>query len=356
MAENIVVTDCDGHLMESVAELAEFADEGIAEACLRPRVFLRGPFPHLDGLHFGGARPPSPDQPPKRPRVNASDHRMGSAEDWQAFLEKAEVKDTVLFTSDGLTIGFIRLPDYATRLCRAYNDYIAERYRRKDPRIHPMALIPMQDPKAAVLELRRAVKDLDLPGAMLPATGLPLDLGHEIYWPVYEEAANLGCVLGIHGGSNLGIGLDTLTSLQASHVLHHPVPLMIACVSQIYNGLFDRYPDLRVSYLEGGCAWAVLMADRMERDRQFLGGPKRTFDEYLTSGQMLIGCEGEDPSLPYLAKRVGITPFAYSSDYPHEVDMVAAKHEIDETLESNELTHEEKVAVLGENARRFFRL
>ena len=354
MASSIKITDCDGHLMESVEELAEFADPGIAEVCLHPRVFHRGPFPHLDGLHFGGGQQPT-EAPPKRARVNASDHRMGSVEDWQAFLDKANLSDTVLFTSDGLTVGFIRLPDYATRLCRAYNDYVSDRYRRKDSRIHPMALIPMQDPKAAALELRRAVRELDLPGAMIPSTGLPLDVGHEVYWPVYEEAANLGCVLGLHGGSNIGIGLDSFTSIQASHILHHPMPLMIGCVSQIYNGLFDKYPDLRVAYLEGGCAWAVLIADRMERDRQFMGGPARTFDEYLNSGQMLIGCEGEDSSLPYLAKRAGVGAFAYSSDYPHEVDMVAAQHEIDETLESKELTQEEKAAVLGENARKFFR-
>ena len=30
---------------------------------------------------------------------------------------------------------------------------------------------------------------------MLPSTGLPLDLGHDYYWPIYQEAADLGCVL-----------------------------------------------------------------------------------------------------------------------------------------------------------------
>jgi hypothetical protein len=34
-----------------------------------------------------------------------------------------------------------------------------------------MALIPMQDVSAAVSELRRAVKELGLPGAMLPSCG-----------------------------------------------------------------------------------------------------------------------------------------------------------------------------------------
>jgi hypothetical protein len=62
-----------------------------------------------------------------------------------------------------------------------------------------------------VKELRRLVLDLKVPGAMLPSRGLPLQLGHDYYWPVYEEAANLGCALGMHGGSSLGLGADSFT-------------------------------------------------------------------------------------------------------------------------------------------------
>ena len=68
----------------------------------------------------------------------------------------------------------------------------------------------MQDVKEAAQELR-LVLDLKLPGAMLPSRGLPLHLGHDYCWPVYEEAANLACALGIHGGSSIGLGADTFT-------------------------------------------------------------------------------------------------------------------------------------------------
>ena len=49
--------------------------------------------------------------------------------------------------------------------------------------------------RAAVLFtlLRRAVTGLGMVGAMLPSRGLPLDLGHKTYWPVYAEAERLGC-------------------------------------------------------------------------------------------------------------------------------------------------------------------
>jgi predicted TIM-barrel fold metal-dependent hydrolase len=79
-------------------------------------------------------------------------------------------------------------------------------------------------------------------------------------------------------------------------------------------------------------------------------------NDYLSSGQILVGCEGNEWILPYVMKQVGAESFAYASDYPHEVDVVAAKQMIHETVERPDLTHAEKAAVLGENAKRFFRL
>ena len=61
---------------------------------------------------------------PRRPRIDASNYRKGSGEDWVAFLEKAGVSEAVLFPSEGLSVGFFRQADYATRVCHAFNDYI----------------------------------------------------------------------------------------------------------------------------------------------------------------------------------------------------------------------------------------
>lgn len=51
---------------------------------------------------------------------------------------------------------------------------------------------------------------------------------------------------------------------------------------------------------------------------------------------------------------MGYQCFSYASDYPHEVDLVAAKQMIHETVERTDLTHAQKARVLGENAKQFF--
>ena len=354
--EQFSVVDCDGHIVESVAEMAEFMSERLKGHALKPSRNRQGVFPSLDGMHFALHE----GKNTAKQRVTASEYRPGSGEDWLAFLQKAGIERSVLFTSEGLSVGYIQIPRYAVEVCRAYNDYVYRGFAKVSDRLRPMALIPMQDVPAAVAELRRTVNDLGFPGAMLPSTGLPLHLGHEIYWPVYEEAERLDCALAVHGGANLeGAGLNTFTNFTASHVLHHPLPLMVALVSFIYHGVLDRFPNLRIAFMEGGCGWLASILDRAERDENYFAAqdqPKRHAIDYFRSGRILIGCEGSENALAYLARRVGILPFAYASDYPHEVDLPAAKHEIDEIAERSDLTEDEKRAVLGENAKRFFKL
>ncbi len=354
--EQYSVVDCDGHIVESIEELAEFMDARTRRHALQPSRNRQGVFPSLDGFHFA-----LHDEPAKgeRKRETASNHAPGSGRDWAAFLDKARVKKAVLFTSEGLAVGFIQNPRYAAAVCRAYNDYVHEKFARVDSRLHPMALIPMQDPEEAAKELKRAVRDLGMPGAMIPSTGLPLHLGHEFYWPIYRAADELDCALGVHGGACGEMGLETFTNFTASHVLHHSMPLMIALTSFIYHGVFDSFPNARFAFLEGGCGWIGFLLDRMVRDENYfdpIDQPDRKPIEYLQGGRILIGCEGSEDMLAYGASRIGIDAFAYASDYPHEVDLPAAINEIDEVAVRTDLSDADKQAVLAGNAERFFRV
>ena len=67
-------------------------------------------------------------------------------------------------------MGFIQQPSYAVKVCRAYNDYVTERYRGISKRLHPIALLPMQDPKAAARRKAAPVRE----GAGAPGRHAPL--------------------------------------------------------------------------------------------------------------------------------------------------------------------------------------
>ena len=74
------------------------------------------------------------------------------------------------------------------------------------------------------MELRRAVKDLGMVGAMLPSNGLNPHLSAKHFWPVYEEAARLDCALAVHGGCYGDLGFNTYTVFPATRALGMPFP------------------------------------------------------------------------------------------------------------------------------------
>jgi predicted TIM-barrel fold metal-dependent hydrolase len=53
---------------------------------------------------------------------------------------------------------------------------------------------------------------------------------------------------------------------------------------------------------------------------------------------------------------VGNKPFLYSSDFPHEVTHESCKHDIGELLESDEISDDDKAAMLWRNAETFYKL
>ena len=98
-------------------------------------------------------------------------------------------------------------------------------------------------------------------GAMLPSNGEGLQnhLGAKLYWPIYEEAEKLNCSLAVHVGSLHHLGMDTFSTYYPVHAIGHPVGIMIQAAAMLSHGIFDRFPNLRVGYLEGGSTWVPIL-------------------------------------------------------------------------------------------------
>src|SRR6266508_3920154 len=230
------IIDGDGHVMEESAGIAKFLPDNFKQARVPERLF-----PPLDHFHaFIGQTPPGTFQP------------VGP-EGWEEFMEEVGIDNAVLYTTQGLSVGNIFHRDWAIALTRAYNDYVHQTYLVRSPRFKAMALIPMQDPDAAVEELARAV-ELGFSGAMLPSTGLKDHLGAKEYWPVYKEADRLGCALGVHGGAHGGLGFDHMNVYTPVGALGHPFGLAINFAGVVFNGVLDRFPNAKWGFMEGGVA------------------------------------------------------------------------------------------------------
>jgi predicted TIM-barrel fold metal-dependent hydrolase len=208
-------------------------------------------------------------------------------------------------------------------------------------------------------------------GVLFPATGVHLNLGAKSYWPLYAEAARLGCPIVVHGGGHWDLGMDTMNVSTGANALGHPVSLAIALAEMLVNNLFERFPGLRVAYLEGGPLWLLMAMERMSRsyESSIPVNPRgellclqqgQTVRDYIRgliqSGRLVVGIEGGEIDLAYAIKTAGPGAFIFSSDFPHEVNAQTVQKEIRELRENEEICEEAKAAILRGNAARFYAL
>ncbi len=350
-----MMIDGDGHIFEDIRAIV---DRMPAAARSVPIIQMQGPFPPLDNLHQAlWQAPPEAFEDP------------GGVAGWSDFLDSANFAAAVLYPTIGLSYGRITDKDLAIYTCRAYNDWLSETYNNSDDRFKGLALIPMQDPDAAVTELKRAVGELGMVGAMLPPTGLPMLLGQDYYWKVYEAADQLGCAIALHGGAHQNMGMDNQGVFAAVHALGHPFGLMLNFNDMLMNRVFEKFQNVRFGFMEGGLAWFLLCMERCSGSYgafkpidprgnylQLDNGEKASdrILDYIRDGRLFVGVEGDEPAISYAINTYGSEAFVFSSDYPHEVNKQTIEHEIDELMEIDTITDEDKANVLAHNAQRFY--
>ncbi len=352
---NLRIVDADGHVVEDDSVLVDFLEEPYRANSMVTRFPF---FPTLDGMQRGAIA--------ARLGIRNVDVYRPSA--WIDFLDQVGIESTVLYPTAGLSYSLIQDPSWATSLGRAYNQWFYETHYQFSSRLRQVALVPLQDVAEAVKETRRAVTELNAAGILLPATGGDLGvrrpLGHQDFWPVYEAAQDLNVPVAVHGAPGQGLGMNFFTNFASIQSLEHPLPLMVQLTSMVFEGVFERFPRLRVAFLEAGVGWVPYMMDRLDRSYEIWAGRgetefsewvKKRPSEYITNGNVYFSAEGDEEGIGYAIKRLGPDVVLYASDFPHETNAERAIHEIDELLErENELPEGTIQKILSENVDRFY--
>src|ERR1041384_2167563 len=324
------IIDGDGHVMEDIAAIWKLMPPDYVGKSFSD---IRGksPFPPIDHLHSANRH-----FTPRGAFANVG------PEGWEEFLQAIGIHSTVLYTSAGLSFGKIVSKDWAIELARAYNNWIYETYLSKSRRFRAMGLIPLQEPKEAAAELKRIVSELGFVGAMLPSTG-----------------------------ANESMLMDDMSPYAPVNALGHPIGQMVAFAGIVFNGVLDKYPGVRIGFLEAGCGWLLTAAERFTRSwaSHVQYDPRGRFlklrdgesvgdyvARHVDEGRIFIGVEGNELTIAEAIRVVGNKPFVFSSDYPHEVDAETCKAELEELEENTRLTSEVKEAILYKNAVRFYQL
>ena len=334
------VIDADGHVTETAEQLQKYLDEPYRR---RPLTF---PWYPADGWD--------------RRLLGRLGDWAGDASTWLRALEGGGMDSSILYPTQGLFLSFLKDREWAVALARAYNSFMAEEFVRVSPRLRAVALLPVQAPDAAAQELRRAVRELGLAGGMLAADGTHV-LGDARFLPIYEEAERLDTMLGVHAsGSHLGgAGVDLFPRFIQAHTTSHPFAQMRQLTSVVFEGVPERFPRLRLAFLEAGAGWAPYWMERMDDEyakRGDIEAPllKKKPSDYVRGGTIYFSCEADEWLLPQAVRLIGENQIVYASDFPHWDH--SFPESIQEIQDRGDLTDGQKRKILTDNAQRLYGL
>ncbi len=363
-----LVIDADGHCQEPEDGLADWlpaeyvsrAPRKITDNLGQPRMLLEGRvWGKSEGLGPGVSGPFAPHIVGSRPGMRDASKRLPD-------MDEEGIDVAVIFgTSIALTVNGLQDKGLSTAVCHAVNRWLID-YCSADPkRLKGVGLIPCQDPSRAAEELAFLVEH-GLASAMLPTNVYGINLGDRRFDPIYQAAQELGIPLSVHPQTGhdgqygvsgvMGAGSERMEKYSYVHVTAFPFELMIALMHMIGEGVFDRFPNLKVAFMEGGCGWLPFWMERLDEHQEKLRPQwpdlQRKPSEIIRSDQVSFTCEPEEQTLPYVLDFVGESQVMYASDYAHwDCEFPESVNTIARTL-TGDGTRLRKV--LGNNAARFF--
>jgi uncharacterized protein len=146
--------------------------------------------------------------------------------------------------------------DLGAAMARAVNDWIAQEWLDRDPRLRASIVVAQQNPELAVAEIDRCATDRRFVQVLLLVSA-ELPLGRRQNWPIYAAAERYGLPIGIHAGStyrhaNTPVGWASFLS---EDYINQAGAFQTQLTSLITEGVFAKFPDLIFVLMESGVTW-----------------------------------------------------------------------------------------------------
>jgi uncharacterized protein len=221
----------------------------------------------------------------------------------------------------------IHNPDAAIALASAVNDWQIASWLDQEPRLRASIVVPSQLPDAAAAEIDRRAADERFVQVWLPVRAAA-PYGNRRYWPIFEAATRHNLAVGIGFGG--APGTPPMPSGWPSTYLEEYAGMASVFQSQLMSliceGVFDRFPDLRVVLIEGGFTWLPSFLWRLDKEwkalRREVPWVRRLPAEYVHEHvrftlQPLDGPPDERQFREVIAQLGADDLLLFSTDYPH---------------------------------------
>ena len=263
---------------------------------------------------------------------------------------------TVAFPTPMLLLGMHPQAEVEVALGRAFNRWLIEELLPREPRIKAMMYLPFNDPDACVDVVEEFADAPGVIGFTVVSTRYK-PVHHNSYMRLYAALQAAGKPLAFHSGFHWGDeSMKQVNRFISMHAISFCYFNMIHLTNWIINGIPERFPGLKVVWVESGLAWVPFLMQRLDseymmrsseapmlrrrpseyiRDMYFTSQPLETSDLKLTQATMeAINAE---------------TQLLFASDWPHwDFDLPRSITSLPF------LSEQAKRNILGLNAARLF--
>ncbi len=244
-------------------------------------------------------------------------------------------------------------PKLAADATAVVNEGIRDWCRQEPKRFAGLGSVPMQDPAAAVAELRRCMHELGLKGVQILTNVAGRELSDPDFAPFWAEAEALGAVVLLH--PNGFTEAERLRRFYFNNVIGNPLETSIALHYLIFDGVLERHPGLKLIAVHGGGylpaysgridhAWGARSDARGDLPHPPTTYLKRVYlDTVVFTGHQLDA----------LVRQFGTERLMMGTDYPYDM---AEADPIGHLASATTLDEAGLAALAGGNAKTLFTL
>ncbi len=264
---------------------------------------------------------------------------------------------------------------------QAYNDWVAEYCAADAARLFAIGAVPLQEPELAVAETERVVNELGLRGVFVRPSAYidEVPLNHAAYDRFWAACQDLDVPVGFHPGvhidtpgacrkfglvaesENMMIVNSAVDELHGGSALGqavgNTVDMIVTMGRLLMGGVCERFPRLRLVFLESGGGWVPTQLERMDEQVKAFPLERRWLSllpsEYFRR-QCWVSFEPEEWNLAACAEWLGADRVLWASDYPHPEFHPEVVKELRAAIAR--LSTDDQGKILGANAVEAYRL
>ncbi len=183
-------------------------------------------------------------------------------------------------------------------------------------------VVPYEDAAASAKEIELRAGDKNFAQVLMLRRTAEHARRPALHWPIYAAAEAAGLPIGIHafGYGGFPITAGGWPSYYIEEMVGHAQCSQSVVASMILEGVFERFPRLKIVLIEGGVAWAAALGWRMDAQWKKLK-QELPHLQRLPSGPLCAAMSGSAPSRSRSRSRAAMLAETFDRDRlgPHSV-------------------------------------